>query len=109
MVCRCGRGGRRLCEPGAFQAFDFEMVHLSKPQAPHDEQPIFSVDVHPDGQRFATGGNDNRVKLWALQPCIDESAEADGGQPRLSRPMRPPRRRQLCALVAQRTLPRIGL
>ena len=83
-MCRCGRGGRRLCEPGAFQAFDFEMVHLSKPQwVSHDEQPIFSVDVHPDGQRFATAGNDNRVKLWALQPCIDESAEADGGRPRL--------------------------
>ena len=57
---------------------DPAMVGLSKPTwVSHDEQPIFSVDVHPDAFRFATAGNDHRIKLWSLRPCIDEAAEND--------------------------------
>lgn len=60
------------------------MVNLSKPTwVGHDEQPIFSVDVHPDGTRFATAGNDHRIKLWSLRPCIDEEAEHRESTPRL--------------------------
>lgn len=55
------------------------MVALSKPQwVSHDAQPITSVDVHPDGTRFATSGNDHKVKLWSLRACTDPAADADG-------------------------------
>ena len=59
-------------------------MRLLKPTwVSHDEQPIFSVDAHPDGSRFATAGNDNRIKLWSLKPCVDEAAEKDASQPRI--------------------------
>lgn len=29
---------------------------------------IYSVHVHPDGSRFATGGGDHRVKIWSMEP-----------------------------------------
>lgn len=28
---------------------------------------IYSVHVHPDGSRFATGGGDHRVKIWSME------------------------------------------
>ena len=53
------------------------MVQCAKPEwVSHENgQPIFSIDVHPDGTRFATAGNDNKAKIWNLQPCLDEAAE----------------------------------
>lgn len=40
--------------------------------------PIYSIDIHPDGTRFATGGQGDDaglVIIWSLLPVIDESAE----------------------------------
>ena len=39
---------------------------------------IFTVDVHPSGIRFATGGGDARVRVWSLAPLLDAGAEAAG-------------------------------
>lgn len=42
------------------------------------EKPIFSIDIHPDGTRFATGGQGSdagQVVIWNLLPVIDENAE----------------------------------
>lgn len=42
------------------------------------ENPIFSIDIHPDGSKFATGGQGNdagQVVIWNLLPLIDENAE----------------------------------
>ena len=60
------------------------MVHMAKPAwVSHDGQPIFSVDVHPDGTRFATAGQDHAIKIWALAPVLDEASEQDDSVPRL--------------------------
>lgn len=42
------------------------------------EKPIFSIDIHPDGKKFATGGQGNdsgRVVIWNLAPVVNEEAE----------------------------------
>ncbi len=44
-----------------------------------EANPIFSVDIHPDGTRFATGGQGGdsavgRICLWNLQPVLSARA-----------------------------------
>lgn len=42
------------------------------------DNPIFSIDIHPDGTKFATGGQGNdagQVVIWNMLAVIDEEAE----------------------------------
>jgi len=44
----------------------------------HDGKPIFSVDIHPDGSRFVTGGqgdDSGKIVIWNMAPVRDESQE----------------------------------
>ncbi|KAL1500118.1 hypothetical protein AB1Y20_012791 [Prymnesium parvum] len=60
------------------------MVNLEKPSwVSHSGKAILSVDVHPDGKRFATAGEDHLVKLWSLLPVLSEDLERDEHVPRL--------------------------
>lgn len=50
------------------------------------DKPIFSVDIHPDGTKFATGGQGNdsgRVVIWNLLPMISEEADNDESMPKM--------------------------
>ncbi|GBP56222.1 Protein HIRA homolog [Eumeta japonica] len=52
----------------------------------HDDKPIFSVDVHPAGIRFATGGqgsDSGRVVVWNLNPVLSEASEMDPLVPKM--------------------------
>uniref|UniRef100_A0A1B0G8R1 Protein HIRA n=1 Tax=Glossina morsitans morsitans TaxID=37546 RepID=A0A1B0G8R1_GLOMM len=52
----------------------------------HDEKPIFSVDVHQECLKFATGGQGNdsgRVVIWNLLPVLSEKAELDESVPKM--------------------------
>lgn len=62
-------------------------MRLLKPSwVAHEGKPIFSVDVHPDGSRFATGGqgdNSGKVAIWNMEPVREEKYEKDDNIPKL--------------------------
>ncbi|KAM7348901.1 histone cell cycle regulator-like protein [Cochliomyia hominivorax] len=52
----------------------------------HDEKPIFSVDVHQECLKFATGGqgvDSGRIVIWNLLPVLSEKAELDDAVPKI--------------------------
>ncbi|KAF9103107.1 HIR complex subunit [Mortierella sp. AM989] len=49
--------------------------------------PIYSLHVHPDGTRLATGAQDAKVKIWNVDSMIDEDKDQD-----------PEARRHLCTM-----------
>ncbi|KAF0505748.1 WD40 repeat-like protein [Gigaspora margarita] len=64
-------------------------MHLAKPSwlghfdDKNQRTSIFSVHVHPDGSRLATGGLDNKIKLWSTASIIDANKADDPSVPRL--------------------------
>ncbi|KAG8234852.1 hypothetical protein J437_LFUL014701 [Ladona fulva] len=62
-------------------------MRLLKPHwVTHDDLPIFSVDIHPDGSRFATGGqgeDSGRVVIWNMAPVISHKSEMDENVPKM--------------------------
>ncbi|KAJ4468863.1 histone transcription regulator 1 [Lentinula aciculospora] len=43
---------------------------------------IFSVHVHPDGSRIATGGLDAKVRIWSTKPILNPASEESNRPPR---------------------------
>uniref|UniRef100_A0A8C3W018 Protein HIRA n=1 Tax=Catagonus wagneri TaxID=51154 RepID=A0A8C3W018_9CETA len=52
----------------------------------HNGKPIFSVDIHPDGTKFATGGqgqDSGKVVIWNMSPVLQEDDEKDENVPKM--------------------------
>ncbi|KAI7813228.1 putative protein HIRA, partial [Triplophysa rosa] len=52
----------------------------------HNGKPIFSLDIHPDGTKFATGGqgeDSGKVVIWNMAPVIREEDEKNEIIPKL--------------------------
>ncbi|KAI6021803.1 histone transcription regulator 1 [Pisolithus microcarpus] len=45
-------------------------------------QSIFSIHVHPDGSRIATGGLDAKVRIWSTKPILNAASENSGRPPK---------------------------
>ena len=49
--------------------------------------PIFSIDIHPEGTRFATGGQGNntggRVSIWNIVPVLEQNKSENENMPKL--------------------------
>ncbi|KAJ7309675.1 hypothetical protein JRQ81_007734 [Phrynocephalus forsythii] len=52
----------------------------------HHGKPIFSVDIHPDGTKFATGGqgeDSGKVVIWNMAPVLKEEDEKNENVPKM--------------------------
>ncbi|XP_075774173.1 protein HIRA-like isoform X2 [Pelodiscus sinensis] len=52
----------------------------------HNGKPIFSVDIHPDGIKFATGGqgqDSGKVVIWSMAPVLKEDDEKNKNIPKM--------------------------
>ncbi|OXB62179.1 hypothetical protein ASZ78_015361 [Callipepla squamata] len=52
----------------------------------HNGKPIFSVDIHPDGTKFATGGqgqDSGKVVIWNMAPVLKEDDEKNENIPKM--------------------------
>ncbi|PFH50533.1 hypothetical protein AMATHDRAFT_144901 [Amanita thiersii Skay4041] len=54
----------------------------SKSDANAKRLSIFSVHVHPDGSRIATGGLDAKIRIWSTKPILHRSSELSGKPPK---------------------------
>ncbi|KAG7097673.1 hypothetical protein E1B28_004999 [Marasmius oreades] len=43
---------------------------------------IFSIHVHPDGSRIATGGLDAKVRIWSTKPILNPASESSNKPPK---------------------------
>ncbi len=59
---------------------------LMYPRAPAALRPpgsaILGVDIDTSGERLATCGSDNKIRIWSLRPIASEAAELDSSMPR---------------------------
>ena len=45
-------------------------------------QAIFTLDVHPDGTRLATGGIDAIIRIWTTTPILHNKFELNSNVPK---------------------------
>ncbi|KAJ1288991.1 hypothetical protein BS78_02G131500 [Paspalum vaginatum] len=46
----------------------------------HEGLQIFSIDIQPGGLRFATGGGDQKVRIWSMKSVDKNNANDDSSQ-----------------------------
>lgn len=64
----------------------YTMIILKPSWISHNGMPIFSIDIHPDGTRLATGGqgrDSGLVMLWNTAAVLDENSENDENVPKM--------------------------
>ena len=55
-------------------------MKITKPTWINDHVPIITCDIHPDGSRFALGGNTKdagggKIQIWNMEPVLHKDKE----------------------------------
>ncbi|KAG6333141.1 hypothetical protein ID866_5947 [Astraeus odoratus] len=60
------------------------VIHKDSSKSDQDtkRQSIFSIHVHPDGSRIATGGLDAKVRIWSTKPILSPASDESGRPPK---------------------------
>ena len=63
-------------------------MRIIKPEWIAENVPLITCDIHPDGSRFAVGGNSNtngggKIQIWNMDPVLDSNKEKDPKVPKL--------------------------
>ncbi|KIM52494.1 hypothetical protein SCLCIDRAFT_1223695 [Scleroderma citrinum Foug A] len=60
------------------------VMHKDSSKSDQDNKrlSIFSIHVHPDGSRIATGGLDAKVRIWSTKPILNAASEESGRPPK---------------------------
>lgn len=78
---------RVTCTDSILCASSLRTMKLLKPDwVSHEGSPIFSVAIHPDGSRFATGGqgkDSGVVVIWNMAPVRNAADEANADIPKV--------------------------
>ncbi|KAM3570709.1 hypothetical protein VYU27_007233 [Nannochloropsis oceanica] len=57
------------------------VVHmLGRSQGRRGKAPIYSIDFHPDGSRFATGGGDYKARIWSTKSLLQAISGASSSE-----------------------------
>ncbi|GAA5911337.1 hypothetical protein JCM8208_005225 [Rhodotorula glutinis] len=59
------------------------VAHPDETRPSKPDLTIFSLDVHPDNSRLATGGLDSLVRVWSTVPILHDQAQDDDRCPKL--------------------------
>ena len=59
------------------------VAHPDETRPSKPDLTIFSLDVHPDNSRLATGGLDSLVRIWSTVPILHDQAQDDVRCPKL--------------------------
>ena len=75
--------GSQFLSPPPF----FKLIPLFKDSSGKSDQTpkrlsIFSVHVHPDGSRIATGGLDAKIRIWSTKPILNSVSEQSNRPPK---------------------------
>ncbi|XP_006660993.2 protein HIRA [Oryza brachyantha] len=46
----------------------------------HEGMQIFSIDIQPGGVRFATGGGDQKIRIWSMKSVAKDNDSEDSSQ-----------------------------
>lgn len=59
------------------------VLHPDESRQSQPPTTLYSLDLHPDQSRLATGGLDTKIRVWSTAPILNEQDEKKEDMPKL--------------------------